>query len=1548
MSNRTFTITRVERLYLLELPDEFRNKIWSYQFGTIQRELRNLSENVEYIVINSVKCTWIDPFPMLSLLISLIEISHLKNIYYIIPNLNSLQSIAKRVLEFMCKEGFFSIMYENGIHIVQECDYTGISSMLTDKDSTREIIERIGRQLNGFLLYTDSTILPAKVVDLSKFSNDNDVEKFIETEINNVKHRISAHVPDALSSEIGWKMNLFLKEAVCNVFEHAYDHPDSKYVGIYVRHRVGMMDSSLSVNDREMVRKAIYKEHNDISRFRTEFPKGESSYLELFVIDSGIGLTPHYMRSTGEPLSFRAAWNYTVEEGKRSRNILKHTQFGGLYTLGKLLSGDFLLARDYDFWTGDILPTERNNASYIASCDEKNPEKYVLGFAVMSRLGIKKPMDSQGWVLTEETSRCFVDAMNEEKDIYDKYYSSHSQKMSGPLAYINDERFDLSFIEDKRYLKQKSNVGFCIYLPSSHVSKNEIFYAINEKLLNLVDISTKSNSIIIADIPTCECGLYQYAIENASFSPDKIGKVERIILISQRMSVFLMEKRGNTFVRSLQKAERYITNRTESFSPQLSLFHMIEWLKTHDSMLFWQYVRDNNERLKFFVNSEVTWYRGQESNVLKGYLDFEKTLTDGFLKDLYHHALVRTLCLGSQRTNSYMSEDPLMIGLVNYMNTLHYLPAHRGNDQLVALGSVYVSGITQASGVTFNINMFLHKDAAKFSHGNTMHLFAWPTRRLFKDDIDSSPREAHYRRVGSTYSIAPFGWRYFPIPRYKGYSGGYSQTVSGYFFTREKAANIAFKSVYRCIPKDTYNYWQGRNGEFIGISHTNYDTNHDILNINFPFIIRESFLLGGDLACFILGEIMSAFGLDVNKINFHENSKFSEAVSAYCLEHGGKYKARKCSFIVYPFHANTERIIDIIKEYISADDVIMVPLIPLRKERNGTCFQPSPLTIEMLKGIISRQESEEGKTGSDINVLFFDDAIVDGKTQEEIKHILFSLGVKHVMSLFLLERRRLPYNTSDSRKSSVFWRLDIPRLGSKNNCPLCAALDAFTTFSSQVISEYAKRRIMEWKEAWSVHDVNTQEKIHAMMPVKLNFPEPEKQGRKRFGIYFEDDECKQCGGDINKIELTSSIGLTLYMGELLSMTSRDDKMLQYCSDEYNLNEHTILEMLCTNLLLYRDTISPKIREKIVVEMFNRANLIPDSNNHTAFAALVLSTQEEEVLKCLVVRYRQMAKSNMRPNYDMMILLSYLGVRYGSDFSELEEPRKLRQNSLSEDKAYRMFHDEIFNGNGRSHNRPIGRMADKAISSTTDIRRVEDALDCILYCMNEIHDWAFTDWDHCRVAVSTGDVKKRILNFKKVIYSISWDDYCKHEDEIQKELKQLVSDLKFVHTGIFMPLNIKNRNCPDTDEFKFLDRINKWRSEIGCDIGIANVARISVETCNIYERWIIWDRPVDTELRYLIENAEKHCQESITNPEDGSCTDKHKVWVSVRCNENLSELTMVIYNKKGQNESIAQIEEATTRKHRYDKTRMTEDLKIRICYDEWPGDILLTKIIFPII
>ena len=94
-------------------------------------------------------------------------------------------------------------------------------------------------------------------------------------------------------------------------------------------------------------------------------------------------------------------------------------------------------------------------------------------------------------------------------------------------------------------------------------------------------------------------------------------------MISQRLSVYVLIKQGETYVDSYSETMKYIQNKPKDFSPHLSLLHAVEWLKTHDSMLAWQYIAQKNATEGFYVNHNVRWYKDDEENVLNGYLDFE-------------------------------------------------------------------------------------------------------------------------------------------------------------------------------------------------------------------------------------------------------------------------------------------------------------------------------------------------------------------------------------------------------------------------------------------------------------------------------------------------------------------------------------------------------------------------------------------------------------------------------------------------------------------------------------------------------------------------------------------------------------------------------------------------------------------------------------------------------------------------------------------------------------------------------------------------------------
>lgn len=1551
--------------FLIFLPRELRNGVWAESYRPIQEKLRNLKNEVNTIIIDAHIVEWVDPIPMLSILISIAEVHETKNTFFVISDLEKMSENQKKVFEFLYQQGFLTeqsniekpdnqVISKFNMSIITYSEINLINKVENNvlKDKTVYNINWIHNNLDGFVNYNNSRILTARVVDLN---NINNIDNTIESELDYVKHRISSHLQDSQLNEIIWKMGLFLKETINNVSEHAYKDTPNKYVGYYIRHLVGLADNSLNKLNIEKILQVYKNENRDVSRFLLNFPMEKTGFIEIYVVDAGIGLTEHFTSKRNIKKSFTEAWRETVGLGKRSdETVKKNTQFGGLYTLGKLLDRDFLLACDYDCWIGDILPINKNNYSYIASNTKNNPNNYVKGLSIMCRLATQKPMDNNGWILSKESTKCFIDASKEEQDIYQKYYGKSFKKLPYILSNIKDSRFNLSFLKPKNYLDQEYGVKFCFVLPSEHESKNDIYEKINS-IKPLVEIGNASKTIIIADIPICECGLYQLSIENAFFKRDFINAVDQIVLISQRLSVRVLEKKiieegdkkAHVYRYSEKLTKEYIVNRPSDFSPHQSLFHTIEWLKTHDSMIVWEYILSKY----FYINEDILWYKDNDEKYLNGYLDFEKTLTDSFLKNVYHYALQRIFCFSESSTQCiFMYEDPLMAGLVNYMNMVHDNVTNSNlnfyQNKKIALGSVYVSGATQPQGVDYHINMFLHKDSCQYVKRNSvMHLFAWVK------NIKTSNNSIGYplRRVGSTYAIAPFGWRYFPIPRYKAFKNDI--IVNKYFFKQGEASNIEFKSIYNCLPRETYNYWQGKRGMFVGISHVDYETKHDILNINFPFIVKESFLLGGDLACFLLGEIVTAFGLIKEDLNFHGNDKFEEDVMKYKKQNIEKYKNRKCSFLIYPYHTNTEQIIDSINYFIKEEDknnkkVKMIPLIPINKERNGTSFLPSPITIEMLKEEI---DTLKNNSKSEINVLLFDDAIIDGKTQEEIKNIMYLLGVHHVKSLFILERRRLPFNTSDYRRTSVFWRLDIPRLGPKYSCPLCTALNSISIFSSQIISENAKKRVNEWINTWGAKTESILERTQTLYPVKIQL----KQNNKRFGIYFEGGICKQCGGESNKIELSSSLGLTLYMGELLSITCRDDKMLQYCSENYGLDSLAILEMLCTNLLLYGKTISRKVREKIVLNIFNKANsFVEEYNHHTSFAALVLMTQEKEVLSCLIDEYEKMKGSNRMPNYDMLILFSYLSSNK-MKFGEFEDVGKLRLTSMKDDKIYRIFHSELFNGNGKSHDRPIQRIIDNAINSTIELRRTEDSIDCIIYALEHIHEFNLVvnnNEESISIEKTIEFIKKTKVflqeNGKKI------DDYKKNKENFKRKFDELFNILEAIHKRLFCPLNLINDDSEIT-EFELRKRVESFKEKVSekfggkYDIGFFNFEQLNVEDShNIFERWIIWDKTVIQEIEYLIDNAHEHSYEKFRMSDD--LEDMHRVWISIKYADDYSSLSLLLYNKRSLQNTANHIEKESAKKPRYGKYRLAEELGVITKWKDRPNDIIETKITFQLL
>lgn len=607
---------------------------------------------------------------------------------------------------------------------------------------------------------------------------------------------------------------------------------------IYIRFRRGLADNSLAHSARHDLARAIDQESLACPVLRKSFLENINSFIEVFVLDAGKGLSYDFFKNEKMPkFPFREAWRKTIGLGRRGpQSLSKNTRYGGLFTIGQVLENNYLAARDVSEWIGDVLPIQGAseffdvNRSYMSILTRTQ----VNGLALIGRISWKVASDenkdwSTPFFSMNGNLHPYRAALLEERDIYLKYSGRKFSTFSSNPYYIKDNKYGYNdSLLNKKYFEQAAKSDFCLFLPEERLAKNAIY----ERVVgNFLHVKNASKTLIIGDIPVWETGLYQYALEDAKYPLAFLSKYDKIILISKRLTVLVLKKSGSTFIRSKDDQVAYINHQPDEFSPDKSLQHYIEWLRTHDSMIFWRYLEQNNLLNEYYLRSDVEWYQGDQTINLKGYLNFSKTLTDSFCVRMYENILERSLSLANRSGCSYESIDVLTTRLCQYLNSIFYNKATAGAVRIF-LGSVFVSGyserasqLLQPQGGAHNtkVHFFYNTNTNLIRSGlQVMHLLLWPVNgeEWFSENVKQEIKlegKGRYRRIGATHVIAPSGWKYFPIPRYK-----LINKQSHKFIDNIKLADIQdpeneFISIYKCSPPETYDYWQGRIGCQIGI-----------------------------------------------------------------------------------------------------------------------------------------------------------------------------------------------------------------------------------------------------------------------------------------------------------------------------------------------------------------------------------------------------------------------------------------------------------------------------------------------------------------------------------------------------------------------------------------------------------------------------------------------------------------------------------------------------------------------------------------------------------
>lgn len=1529
-----------EQYLTIIFPPEYRNNVWANEFGEIQHVISNIIPDILRITFDFSNCIWVDPLPLLSLLLTISEIKNSLEKKIIFPKIGDNSNKSDKVLAFLHTEGFIEQFINNKVEIYNE----GVK--LNESDFKKY------ENLKSCLNYSDCTIIKAFIQNLNEITqNGSTIDKWVNKTIEEKKYDIKNKVDSISAEEVMSRLRCLLSETINNVYEHAYDaNSPKKNVAFYVRFRNGLGNNKVRANERYKLLKLFNDEHESSPKLTRFFIDNIFNFIEIFVIDNGKGLSVNYIENIQDvKYPFRQAWQKALIEGKRGLNSKnKNTEFGGLYSISRYLGNNYICARDENEWMGTSLPC-KDDVHIGTPIDSK---KQIKGLSIIYRLTWNVAADDvEGWnyFATSEHSILERELVNGD-DIYSRFYKkrlSEFLKRKEIPFYIKDNRFfNTKEILEKLYkLNEEENTNsgfdFCIYLPEIGIQKNEICENVN----SFDKFTVKSKTLIIADILTQEANLFQLAIEWASFSENFCLNFDKIILITRRLHTFVLQKTERNRRMFFAKAnditqKNYATNKPTSFSPQTSLSHLIAWLKTHDSLLFWMNIQKKNfPKNDLYVNNKIKWYGDDGAELdMHGYLNFAQTLTDSLSKNIYEICLTRTLCLSNGFGCTYENMDVLTDRLSSKMNSLFYNEKDSNKTQKILLGSVIVSGLSQRSTKKMGkaIHFFRHGGIKNQSTTESMHLILWPEQWL-KQIFPETAKD--YRRVGRSHVIAPYGWKYYPIPRYRLFDTIKEEYVSDYTNLEQKD-KYEFHCAYECTPSKTYNEIQVAGKQAVEIGHFHYENQHDLFKIDFPMLINNSFNENGKLCQFLLSEFLMALGNDSSmidekfpnqlKLERRERTRLTSEILTLSVKKLKELvqnridkspKLEECALIVYPYHYATEHIIDLIKSYISPDlhDRI-IALIPVTKERSGSSFLISPLTFEAVREKIRIFKA----FGKEPHVLLFDEVIVSGKTRKELKHLLFHLGAKEVRTLCIVDRRRLPFSTTDPTRHKAYWRLDIPRLGNKDNCLICKALEKAENLENNLINK--EERVSEWKRAWDNVFPYSKVKEHGLISKPL-----QKSIVKKFSLYINRETGKVMHND--SIELINSIGTSIYSCEIHSMTSRDDIALDM-SNLSELDSLSVIELLCVNLLLYGKEFSNLVVEKMVKKIFLEINKSCELTNETALAALTLLIQDQSIIEPLYAECKQQNERDITiNNYDLELLLCYFAQNEQSKFAESHKLMgHLKSNVHNIIKTNKLFHSEIYNQHGKVHNTPLQKidvMIEDSEYKRNDFIAAQNSCGKILFLLDKLPHWhANSDIEVTdmisKIKDSIGLLKDEIQKFveKKEmnVQSSVGDDIFK----VTQKLKQAFNLLKKCHSYFFV--NDNNLRIS-------LEQVIHSQSEYS--VKIENEIERSPEITN----WINWDSQIINKVKYIVDNC-KHANKKKIIDEDGLEYD-----MKIKIEYDKDHLRLIFLNQC--EHTLEFVIDRTSKKKKPEKQHIRE-LAGDIYYNKISETILQTTIKLPYI
>lgn len=1160
---------------------DFENTIFAKnffeEFYEIQQTLDSTSLDIVLDISNGV---WFDLMCLLNILLTLINNKdrYNTNIEIIIFNEQSTNEKEHiRLIDFLKSCGFFEVIKE---YLCDKFDMNQINNILANY---KDFLMKTEFHLN-------ECVIPLLIInDRNYISNNSDyLRNKLQLSIGN---DLSKYDFDMLYN----KFIFFLQETIENAFEHAYTDSQKKYCSILVR-----KNNNYKFNDDTMITKRNYhgkfckndnslnklnyqKTVNEKSPYWNRSRNDKSAYLEIFVSDIGKGL----LKSFGEtdPHKDRNIIENIFSNGMRSNKKAKTSTAGGLFMIYNLLaeSNDSVSIKSDINWSNfkcsDLVNVDEY-CNYISSKGLANT-KISHGFSIIGYIGINSFSDS--------IKQNFLSYTNKETGLKNKIKlllednSTHlSLSRVTKMAKVIDNRIVNHQVNlDKNDF---NNIDVLVLLPSKHMSIKDI-QKLNISINSINKHGNIINNFIIADIPDNEVNKY-YNI----YDKNEVN-IENLVLISQSIRIARFISNGKNLIYSKESTIDYINNLTSKGALNSSLKQFCSWIRKYDSNLIWNYIAEYQTETKrlVFINDEIDW----NNLKLNKYLDFSQVMTISKCNKLCLYQIFRLF--DYEEKIYFHSAERFTDQLCEQVNRLGNLSS---KDTHVKVGSVFVTG-TSANLSSINNDYIIYF----FNHGQVdnkiLSFFEWAQNDKWINNKFGTSATIKYKRIGTTPFVA---------------------TNGNEFFMERHYDNI--KDVFAIDTPAMYNLIQDNSAlsstSISQVGHFDINGEHDFLLVDVISIIKKAKIQSAKnpkvynnawdfIFCELYYSIFNHKKMTKKNIKKHINSElpYSENLVNKLYSYGQRFNEKiikqeniQGGIIVYLNDFKSSYIIEEMKDMFSLEIRERFFSIPtLINGRESTSLLISPLLISTIENYIANLNQ------SNVTTTIFSAVTTSTRSRKEIKHIMYKLGSTNVKTLTVIDRQRFTLGVYNSQSHKAFMRLDLPQLGPKNSCMLCAGIKKINELKEIIISNLIIQRINNITTQWGVLKYSDD---HYSVGIKLK-----KEVYNDNVIQQINNICNKC--QIDQINIDSNVGLIMFIIENI-VVSISTELLDDCLSDNDLDDKTKILILSSYLIHFNSNeITYNNRIRYCKKLYGLLSVQNECDNYTSLALIVLLSNSEYLL-----------------------------------------------------------------------------------------------------------------------------------------------------------------------------------------------------------------------------------------------------------------------------------------------------------------------------------------------